>query len=185
MKRWLPFLGIALGVALVVYALAFGKTDEERIRERLSELAASVEIKDRRESPALRGARLRKSFGEIFAKDVRLAIPELGTSDRGREPLVSLAVSAQGEFASVKLDLDALAIRLDETKEHALAVGVANLVGTREDGRRSRDARTASLRFDRVDGEWRIVDVSVSPAADALDGKEKEGVAPLREPEPE
>jgi hypothetical protein len=180
MRRWLPYLGIALGVALVAYALFFVKSDEERIRERLVELAASVEVKDRREMPLIRAARVRKSFATLFSKDVRLAIPEVGTVDRGREPLVELAVSAQSEFSSVALDLDGLSIRLDESKEHGLAVGTAKLSGTREDGVVSRDTRTVSLRLDRQEDEWRIVDVSVSPASDAAESKE--GVAPLKRP---
>ena len=42
MKRALPLLGIALGTALIVYALQFGKTEEERIGMRLQALAASL-----------------------------------------------------------------------------------------------------------------------------------------------
>ncbi|MBM4375068.1 MAG: hypothetical protein FJ095_08290 [Deltaproteobacteria bacterium] len=180
MRRWLPYLGIALGIALVAYALFFVRSDEERIRERLTELASSVEVKDRRETPMIRAARVRKSFATLFSKEVRLAVPELGTVDRGREPLVDLTVSAQSEFASVALDLDGLSIRLDESKEHGLAVGTAKLSGTREDGTLSRDTRTVSLRLDRQEDEWRIVDVSVSPPADAAESKE--GVAPLKLP---
>jgi hypothetical protein len=44
----------------------------------------------------------------------------------------------------------------------------------------SRDTRTVSLRIDRLEHEWRIVDVSVSPASDAAESKE--GVAPLKLP---
>jgi len=180
MRRWLPYLGIALGIALVAYALFFVKSDEERIRERLSELASTVEVKDRRETPLIRSARVRKSFASLFSKEVRLAVPELGTVDHGREPLVSLTVSALGEFTSVTLDLGELSIRLDESKAHGLAVGTAKLSATRGDGTLSRDTRVVSLRLDRQQDAWQIVDVSVSPPADSADSEE--GVAPLKSP---
>jgi hypothetical protein len=181
MKRWLPYLGIALGTALVVYALFFAKTEEERIRARLDELESTVAVDDARETPLVRAARLRKSFAEIFAKDVSLAIPELGATDKGRAALADLALSAQEQLARIDLELDDLAIRLDESKERALAVGVAHLRGTQRDGTRTLDDRTVSLRLDRIEGQWRIVDVTVSPPKDDS-AEEKEGVAPLRKP---
>ncbi|MBM4359413.1 MAG: nuclear transport factor 2 family protein [Deltaproteobacteria bacterium] len=181
MKRWLPYLGLALGVALVVYALFFVKTEEERLRERLDALEAAVAIDDARETPLVRDARLRKRFAEIFTKDVALAVPELGATDKGRTALADLAISAQHRLARTSLDLDDLAIRLDESKQHALAVGIAHLVGTEADGTLIRDDRTVSLRLDVIEGEWRIVDVSVSPPTDdSL--PTNEGVAPLRRP---
>ncbi len=178
MKRALPLLGIALGTALIVYALQFGKTEEERIGMRLQALAASLAVSDGRESPTIRGARLRKDFAELFAKDVSLAIPELGAVDQGRPALVELAMQAPTDYASIAVNLEKLRIRLDDSKEHAVAVGEAHLSGVRREGSRHEDSRTVSLRLDRHDGEWRIVNVSVSVSKDALEGHG--AVAPLR-----
>ncbi len=165
MKRWLPYLGIAFGVALVVYAVFFGKNEEERIRQRLHQLEDSVAV-DGAENPVLRAARLRKELGELVTHDVRIAIPELDGVDSGRNQLVELAAAAPQQFKSARIDLEALRIRLDDPKEHAVAVGDAKLAGTRQDGEREQSFRTVSLRLDKLNGEWRIVDVSVSPPKD-------------------
>ena len=179
MKRWLPFFGIALGASLVVYALFFAKTEQEQIRSRLQELSASVRRKDARESDAVRSARLRKDFGELFAKDVTLAVPELGSATQGRSALIEFAASAPQEFAELDLSLDALRVQLDESKEHAIAIGQAQLSATRREGTREKETRTVSLRLDKRNGEWRIVDVSV--AGPNGDHAEKSKVAPRKE----
>ncbi len=180
MKRGLPFLGIALGAALIGHALFFSKTEEERVRLRLDELATSVGWKGTSESASLRGARLRKVFGLLFSKDVALAIPELGAVEQGRAALVELALATPEEFTSLEVDLGALRIHLDESKEHALAVGDAHLTGERRSGPRSTDDRAISIRLDRIEGEWIIVNIATARAQ--KDRAEKSGVAPLKEP---
>lgn len=179
MKRALPFLGIALGAVLVVYALFFAEDDEAQVRARFRELAANVAIQSG-ESSLTRTARMRKAFADIFTKDVTVAIPELETSGGGRAALVELAVAAPQEFAAIALDLDDLRVRLDDAKEHALAVGEAHLSGTRREGARVEDDRTVSIRLDRLEKAWRIVDVTVSRSKAAI--APKEGVAPLKLP---
>ncbi len=165
MKRWLPYLGIAFGLALVVYSVFFGKNEEDRIRQRLHQLEEAVAV-DGEENPVLRAARVRKELGEIFTQDVTLAIPELDASEGGRAALVDLATAAPQQYQRAHVDLDGLRIRLDEPKEHAVAVGDAKLSGARQDGQPEQDVRTVSLRLDKIDGEWRIVNVSVSTPRD-------------------
>jgi hypothetical protein len=162
-KRWLPYLGLALGLALVAFSLFFGTSDEERIRGRLQELEDVVAMSDSRENVVFRATRIRKAFGEIFTKDAVFSVPELDTAESARARLIELAASVPHYFSTARLDLDGLQIRLDASKEHAVAIGDAKLLGTRTEGTREQDLRKTSIRLDKVSGEWRIVNVAVSP----------------------
>lgn len=181
MKGWLPYLAIALGVGLIVYALLFAKTEEEKVRVRLDALEASLAMTDDGDGRRVRETKLRRSFSELFAKDVSLAFPELGATTKGRGALADFAIETQRPLSECSVDLDELSIRLDEEKEHALAVGTARVDAQSEDGTKMHDERTVSLRFDLVDREWRIVSVAVSLPKGVLE-ESAEGVAPLRKP---
>jgi hypothetical protein len=164
-RRWLPLAGVAVGATLVAYALFFGKTEEERIRQRLHQLEDAVAV-DGAENPMLRAARLRKDFADLIAQNVTVAIPELGASEGGRAHLVEVAAGAAGQWRTARVDLGGLAIRIDETKDHAVCVGDAKLTATSGAGEPERDVRTVSLRLDKLEGQWRVVDISVSASKD-------------------
>jgi hypothetical protein len=162
MRRWLPHIGIALGVAIALYALFFGKSAEDRIRARLDALAQAVSVVDGETNIVIRAARLRQAFAEIFVKNVSVAIPELADHVAGRDDLVELGASAPRFYQTVRVDLGKLAVKLDQDETSAVAYGEAELTATRLDGGPESDSRTVSLRLDLIDGEWRVVDVSVS-----------------------
>ncbi len=162
MKRWLPHIGIATGIGILGYALLSGSSTEDEIHQRLEELEQAVAVEGEPSHLVLRGARLKEEFSELFAKDVQVRIPELGEVTAGRQQLVELATHAPTRYRKVALDLDDLEIRVDEDATSALAVGEAVLTATRPDGSAERDARTVSLRFDQIDGDWTIVTVTVS-----------------------
>jgi hypothetical protein len=163
MKRWLPYVGIVFGLALVAYALFFRQTEEEIVRERLHELEDAVALSGPGENQVLRAARLRKSFADLFTQEVVVAIPELSGASTGRAELIELAAAAPLQYKSARIDLANLKITLDPTKTHAVAVGDAKLIGERVDGAREQDSRTVSLSFDKIGSVWRIVNVSASP----------------------
>lgn len=182
MKRALPLLALAAAAALVVYALVFARTDEERIRSRLRDVAAAVAPRGAGEPMAVREARIARAFGEAFDPDVSLAIQELGAQARGRAALIAFAASIPRDVEGLEFDLDRLSVKFDEPHEHALAVGPVRLLVSRHGGARSEDLRTLALRFDRADGEWRIGDLSASGRDGAADATER--VAPRKPTEP-
>ncbi len=170
LRRWLPLVAVAFGALLVLGAVFFGKTEEERVRQRLHQLEDAVAV-DGSENPLLRAARLRKDFADLVAQNVAVAIPELGAGEGGRAHLVEVAAGAANEWRTARVDLGALTIRLDEAKEHAVCVGDAKLTATRAGGEPERDVRTVSLRLDKLDGQWRVVDVSVSASREGPQGR--------------
>lgn len=166
MKRWLPHIGIALGICIAVYALLLKSSDEELIRERLAQLEQAVKVSAGDTNVVIRGARIKKEFTEIFQKDVTIEIPELTEIRAGRAELVQLAASAPQLWQTATVDLDGLSVEVDQAGTSGVAYGDATLTATKHGGELHRDTRTVSLRFDKIDGEWQIVNVSVSAGAD-------------------
>lgn len=161
MKRWLPHFGIALGVAIAIYALFFAESAEDRIRSQLDALEEALVVTGT-ENPVLRAARIKKAFEALMLPEVHFEIPELAEGDTGRNELVRLATIAPQMYQSARVDLDALRIDVDKTETTAMAHGEAVLTGVRRTGEPQRDARKVALRFDEIDDEWRIVSISVS-----------------------
>jgi len=165
-KRWLPHIGIVLGIAIAVYALFFSNSDEDVIRDKLAQLEEAVRISDGNTNIVIRAARVKKEFGEIFEKEVTIEVPELTDASSGRTELVQLAASAPKLWRTASVDLGNLSVDVDHSGTTAVAYGQAVLTATRHSGDLHRDERTVSLRFDKIDGDWRIVHVSVSAGQD-------------------
>jgi phosphoribosylformylglycinamidine synthase len=163
MKRWLPHIGVVLGIAIAVYALLLGSTDEDRIRDLLDRLEDAVQVHDGTSNFIIRGSRVRKAFSTIFVKDVRFRVPDLRSDGQSRRALVGLAAQAPRLYRTAIVDLGGLDIKVDATATSATAFGDASLIGVRQGGQAERDQRSVSLRLDKIDGDWRIVKVDVSP----------------------
>src|SRR5688500_2008070 len=97
MKRALVWFGLALGLALVAYAVFSRKTDEELILEQLARLGRSVSVATG-ENPITRAARLNRDFTELFTESAQVSVPELSGPVRGRRELVALATRAAAGF---------------------------------------------------------------------------------------
>jgi hypothetical protein len=168
MKKYLPHLGIVIGVAIAVYALFLSESDEDRIRALLEKLEDAVAVSPDDTNVVVRAARVKNLFGEIFDKEVGYQIPELDAVSRGRAELGAVASKAPELWRSASVDLDALVITVDNTGMSAVAVGPASLNATRQNGQLENDTRTVSMTFDKIEGEWRVVRLSVSARDEGL-----------------
>ncbi len=102
-----------------------------------------------------------------------IKIPELTQVETGRMELVGLATKAPMMYETVSVDLGGLEIQLDQQALSAVAFGEAILTGTRS-GEPRRDDRTVSFRFDKIDGDWKIVSLSVSAKDEIIYDDDKE-----------
>jgi len=163
-KRWLPHLGVVVGVCIAVYALFFSSGDEDLIRGKLDSLEEAIAVTPNETNIVVRAARIKGAFAEILAKEVSYEIPELAGANRssGRRALASLAANAPRLWNTASVDLGPLAIEVDDEGMSAVAFGEVTLTATRQSGQLERDNRTVSMRFDKIDGEWLIVSLSVS-----------------------
>jgi hypothetical protein len=171
MKRWLPHAGVALGVGIAVYGLWWSQSEEDRVRARLEQLAATVQVTSEHENVVVRAAKVRKEFNDLLVQDVSIGIPELTTVHSGRNELIDLAAAAPRSYRSASIDLDALRIDLDEEETSAVAHGEVTLTAQRLNGEIDRDLRSVSLRLDKIDGSWKIVSISVSSNDAVPDGR--------------
>jgi hypothetical protein len=173
MKRWLPHIGIVLGIAIAVYALFFSSSDEDIIRDKLAQLEQAVRVSGGDTNVVIRAAKVRKEFSEIFETQVTIEIPELTSVTSGRTELVQLAASTPQLYRTASVDLGGLSVDVDQAGTSAVAYGEAVLTGTAQSGELRRDERTVSLRFDKIEGDWLIVQLSVSAAGgDAVEHAE-------------
>lgn len=160
--------GVLLGVlcaaaAIAIYALFFRGSDDERIRAQLTRLANAVRVDGTPVNPIVRNANLKSEFAEIFTKDVAIDVPELTSLRSGRGPLADVATQAASFYATAQIDFASVRVDLAPDARSADVVAIATLTGARQGGETERDVRRVSLRFDKVDGEWRIASLTVSP----------------------
>jgi uncharacterized protein YoxC len=98
MKRWAVPLAASVAIALAaLYLTFFRKSDEERIRRVLDELAKTVAVKQG-DTILSRTARLRSKLPELVDPDVRVDVEEL--------KLVAIKVDPHGTVAQA----DAIAL---------------------------------------------------------------------------
>jgi hypothetical protein len=162
-------LAIAAGVvaaAVAIYLLFFRGSPEERIRGQLARLAHTVEVDPGApENPIARLGRIRGELKELFVEQPSIDIPELTTlgSSSTRNDLADLAAQAPQAWSSVKIDFASTRVTLDASKKSADVTTIATLTGARAGGEPTRDVRRVVLRFELVDGEWRIGSLKVAP----------------------
>jgi hypothetical protein len=162
MKRYLPHLGIALGLALAIYALFFSESDEDKIRAVLDHLEVTIRVSPDDTNMVVRMAHIKGEFKEIFSKEVSFDIPELSNMSAGRTELAGLAAKAPQMWRTATVDLSDVGISVDEGATGAVAVGHAVLDATRHNGQLHRDTRQVSISVEKIEGEWRIVGMTVS-----------------------
>lgn len=163
MKRWLPLVAIAIGVLLAGYAIVFWSDDEDRIRARLAQLAAAVRIGENDTNVAMRALRLQGEFREIFVERPSVNVPDLPEIPSSRKELVQAAAGAANFFSSAEVSFGSVKVAVDEGGTRANVDATASLTGSRHGGEVRRDSRSVVFRFEKVDGEWQIASVTVSP----------------------
>ncbi|MEM6788937.1 MAG: nuclear transport factor 2 family protein [Myxococcota bacterium] len=161
-RRFLPHVGVVIGLMLAVYALFFSRDAEDEVRDHLERLEAAVDVAPGTQV-VLRAARVKQEFRELFTADVTFDVPELDGADaEGRKGLIALAAAAPRRFERARLELDGLDIELSGDERSAIAVGEAIIVGAGYGEPVRRDRRTVSLQLERGDDGWRIVSLSAS-----------------------
>ena len=166
MRRALAFGGLAAGLALLAYAVFSGETDEEQIRRRLDEVAATIEVEGEPQNVAVRGLQLKGKFADLFERNVTATIPELGSGRSGRDELALLAARTTVYFESLDLDFDDVSVIVDGTHTNARVKTTAVMTGVRRGQTEPRrDERKVRLRFFKdQDHGWRISSVKVERA---------------------
>lgn len=155
-------LWMALGLAVLTgggYAVFFRQSDEGRIRRQLTALSAAVRVEEGPGNPVLRAAHLKDAFSRVFAPRVELDVADLARETTGREDLVALTLGAEAHLRAAGLDFTSVRVQLEEPPVSARITGTATASGVEGDGRVHVERREFTMRFDKVDGVWRIAAV--------------------------
>lgn len=159
MKRLLAGLGIALGLGLVLYALFGARSDEERIRERLDQLARAVSVGED-ENIVFRRSRLDRELEQVLTDDVLVDIPELSANPRGREAVVRLTLAATYHEAPVDVAIEPRHIEVRGGQAEVKAS--VDVTGGQDFGRDRRDVAFELVKDPTRD--WQISAARVEPA---------------------
>lgn len=163
MKRWLPLGLIALGVVLAVVALVRSPSEEDRIRERLVQLEDAVRIDEGERNPLVRHGRVRKEFAEIFTPEVTARVDDLDARIRGRDELTAAATKAVVLYQSADVSFGDVEVQIDPAGTVAEVLATATVTGARHGQPPRRDERPVKLRFEKLDGDWKIIAATVEP----------------------
>jgi hypothetical protein len=161
MKRALVIAACVLAACVGAYFLFFRTSDEREIGKKLDRLAQAVRVEGA-ENPVMRGTRINSEFAEIFVKEVIVEIPELTDIKSGRHELTVVATQAGSYYQSVRLSFERVQLQFDEAKRTARVGATATMIASRGSGD-ERDTRELTLRFDKIDGDWKIASIVVSP----------------------
>lgn len=170
MKRWLPLGLITVGVVLGVYALLFSPSEEDRIRERLVQLADAVRVDDRELNPLVRHGRIRKEFAEIFVKEAHVSVPEVRGRLTGRDELVAAATQAATVYQSAEVSFGDAEIRIDPAGMTAEVSATATVSGARHGQAVRRDELPVAIQLEKLDGDWKITSAKVARRERGDDG---------------
>lgn len=162
MKRWLPIVLIAAGILGLVYALFFWSTDEDLIRGKLAQLADAVRVTEDERNPLVRLGRVRQAFSEVFTKEATAAVPEHGEALHGRDALVQAAVGIGNIYQSADVSYSDMDLRIDPGGISAGVTCSATLTGARHGQPIQRDDRRVRFQLEKIDGDWKIVSVSIT-----------------------
>ena len=154
---------VGVCVAVLVYAVFFWPSEQDRIREVVLRLADAVEVKGDAQNPAIRALHLQGELAEVLSKEATAIIPELSEPLRGRKEITALAAGAGTAWATARVSFSTMKIEIDRSREHASVTATATLTATEHGGRPRRDTRDTSFDLEKIDGRWWITMIEVTP----------------------
>ena len=116
--------------------------------------------------PAARPHRIQQAFDRILLPRVEVEVPEVIEDVYGRDDMAGMVASEAGVLRELDVDVGKLRVEVDHDARRARVTGTATLTGTSLEGHRGSDVRDLTVRFEKVDGQWRIAALT----ADSHDG---------------
>lgn len=155
-RAWMPLLAVAL--VGFFYVAFLRENDEDRIRRRLTELTEAVRVRaSEGDQGAARALRIQQTFARVFSSGVRVQVPDFSASNL--EDLTERAIVAGASLHSAELRFDRVRVDVAPGARSAAVDTEATLTTTGQEGGSSKEMRKLDLRFQNVDGQWRIAAV--------------------------
>lgn len=155
------------GGVLVLVALFWPKSDEERITGQLESLAAAVGFSEPIENPIFFGSALADRLEPLVTERVRVDIPEVHgsvPSDVGQ--LAVASAMALSRYGSLSVTLSAIDIRLSTTGAQVSAL--ARVIAA-EAGQLKSDTRPVQFELVKDSGDYQVSSVRVGASEVSTD----------------
>lgn len=147
---------IAIGLALIGWAVFGRETDEEAVRRRLVEMSAMLAIEPS-EGIVIRGLRLKRDLPDYFVEDANVKVPQAG-GDMTRNEMIASATAAQTRWPAAHVSWSNVEVTLDG-RGGAHLEGIAEL--TRTDGGTARSTeRNVTIEWVKK-GDWMVRELVV------------------------
>lgn len=151
-------LGIIVGVLAVLivgwFALSLWKSEEDRIRERLDELADVVSTA-KHQTGAARGFHIAQ-LREFFTEDVTVEIKPDIRKVMGRDTLLQAAHIALQHEPSLAVAFRDVSVTRDNGTEHARVNTTVIVTGVSSHQAKSVDAQELEMELVKAEDEWLI-----------------------------
>ncbi|MFQ5656180.1 MAG: nuclear transport factor 2 family protein [Candidatus Methylomirabilales bacterium] len=152
-KKPVAITAAVLGVLIVAW-FVFHKNEDDRIRQRLHELAHVVSTtKEKRDT-----ARLIHMAGlkQFFTQDVTVELHTEMRTVAGRETLLKMAYLALTHEPSLTVAFKDISVFHDDGTPHAEVNTTVVVTGVQSNRARSVDAQELEMDLVKADGEWLI-----------------------------
>jgi hypothetical protein len=147
-------IALAVLAVLIVVWLLYPKSEEDRIRQRLDELAHVVSTTEQQRD----AARLIHIAGlqQFFSEDVTVAIRPNMRKVTGRSDLLKAAHFALQQEPGMTVAFEDMTVTHDAGTRHAVVNTTLIVTGVQSQHARSFDAQELEMDLVKADGEWVI-----------------------------
>ena len=142
---------------MAVASIGCSRSDEDRIRDRLEELAQIVSIEDR-ETPLIRQARATR-LTTYLTPDAAIDVGAPLSPVAGRDAVLQMAATVRVPAGGVIIELDEVRVTVDTRTRRALATATASVTAGAAFGGERLHVRELDMVFSEIDGEWLIARV--------------------------
>ena len=144
------------GAVLVLAAVstACTRSDEDRIRRRLDELAQTVSIEDR-ETPLIRQARATR-LTTYMTPDATIDVGAPFSPVAGRDAALRVVAAVRVPAGGVTVEFTDVRVTVDIRTRQALAIATAVLTSGVAFGGDEQQMRELNMVFSEIDGEWLV-----------------------------
>jgi len=166
MKNKIAIALASIVAAMIVYALFFRTSEEDRIRQKLTALEAAVKSGASTSEIAARPLRVRESFARIFAPRVQVDVPEIAVGDRPREELAELVASSEGRVHGLNVAFTRVHLEIDPRAQppRADVDALATVRGSsRGEGMKRSNVYQVTFHLEETQEEWRITRIAAAP----------------------
>ena len=152
-------LSLAGAVMVLLAAVSTGcaRSDEDRIRRRLEELAQTVSIEDR-ETPMIRQARATR-LTSYLTPDATIDVGAPFSPVAGREAVLQVAAAVRVPAGGVRVEFTEVRVTVDTQTRRALATVTASVTAGVAFGGEQLEARELDMVFSEIGGEWFVEQV--------------------------